>query len=430
MKNLILVHLESLNSIFFDTKKDLFPNIEKIKKESIYYNNFFSTATSTLMVISDICYGGMYRESCSSLEDDNFRTENNFSMFDKLKESGYETKGIIWPQISTYTKMKAGQILGEKIEIEALKKYAGFLEAIENQIKGDKQFALFVGNFASHVSYRNDKEVGGANAYSKWKKGYHFIDDTCGKIVKLLKKYEKEDNTIVIFYGDHGDDLWGHGLKNGYIHAIEPYSNIIHTPLIVKCPGEKKRISDELISAIDIKEMAMKMVFDVQDEINALKKRSYVFARNIFVNQKINFMSLGKGYSVISNDYSLMVTMKGLELYNICMDPVNSCNLLEFFDIDSGGNIKFRSQFKNIKSWHFRHFFVDAEIRHLNRIYKQLRIYLLNATKEIYEGADKNIDIRNKELNFHKINRYHFFNIYHRIYAELIDKAVRFYMGK
>ena len=57
MKNLMMIHLESLNYQLFMSFPEIFKEIHKIKNEGVLYNHYFSTATSTLMVLGDIFYG-------------------------------------------------------------------------------------------------------------------------------------------------------------------------------------------------------------------------------------------------------------------------------------------------------------------------------------------------------------------------------------
>lgn len=418
MKNLILVHLESVSELILETNSKLFPNINKIIQESSYYKNYYSSATSTLMVISDLCYGGMYREECTRLENNFNKVGNHNTVFDELEAKGYGTKGIIWPRIVTYGKMVNGHVFGKNMKVDPAQSYEKFIEMIENNIKTEEPFALFVANFASHISYRGTEEAKKSNSYMKWQEGYKKIDDTCGKIFDLLKQTGKEKDTIVVLYGDHGDDYWGHRLHNGYTHAIEPYSSIIHTPLIIWDGKGEKKTEYELISALDVKTKILDILFDGQNE----NSRQYVFSRNIFANQKNDVMSLSKGYAVANEEYILLVSIRGLELYNIDMDPANTCNLLEFFDIDSEGKIKYCSNYTNIRSMHFQDFFTEEEIRHLRQVYRQLRKNLLYETQKIYESAGKSIEERDKELKFARINRSRFFNMYNKAVVDKIEK--------
>ena len=59
MRNLLIMHLESLNRNNFLLNRDLFPFLCEIERQSVSFQKYFSTATSTLMAIGDILYGGM-----------------------------------------------------------------------------------------------------------------------------------------------------------------------------------------------------------------------------------------------------------------------------------------------------------------------------------------------------------------------------------
>jgi len=58
------------------------------------------------------------------------------------------------------------------------------------------------------------------------------IDESVGRIVKVLEETGQLDNTIIVFTADQGY-VWGHhGLKG----KIDPYETAIRSPFIVSCP--------------------------------------------------------------------------------------------------------------------------------------------------------------------------------------------------
>ena len=66
-KNLLLLHLESLNLLNYKMNRDLFPTVSELEKKCKTFENYYSTATSTLMVVGDLLYGGMnLYEGCDS----------------------------------------------------------------------------------------------------------------------------------------------------------------------------------------------------------------------------------------------------------------------------------------------------------------------------------------------------------------------------
>lgn len=92
MKNLILFHLESINNIFLYMRKDSFKNLNKIMGYSTVYTKYYSTATSTFMVISDLLYGTTkIFEDSTTLEGMYSISPKGESLFEELYKKGYKT---------------------------------------------------------------------------------------------------------------------------------------------------------------------------------------------------------------------------------------------------------------------------------------------------------------------------------------------------
>ncbi|GJM70151.1 hypothetical protein HMSSN036_23670 [Paenibacillus macerans] len=152
-------------------------------------------------------------------------------------------------------------------------------------------------------------------------------------------------DTIIVGFGDHGDDLWTHALNNGFCHGIEPYTNMIWTPaFIYDASFEGSKDYNNLASLIDLRKTILHLLgysesnsqeFSGIDLLNS--KNDFVFSRNLFANQRdtsINAtkpMGLKKAYAVLNKDYNLIATQFGLEMYAYRIDSTNHNNLLSFF---------------------------------------------------------------------------------------------------
>ena len=87
-KNVLLIHLESVNKLNYTLNRELFPFLNELKTKVVFFDNFFSTATSTLMVIGDLMYGNMGQYECleNLNESDGPETyKYTTSIFDELK---------------------------------------------------------------------------------------------------------------------------------------------------------------------------------------------------------------------------------------------------------------------------------------------------------------------------------------------------------
>ena len=75
-------------------------------------------------------------------------------------------------------------------------------------------------------------------------------DDAIGRVLARLEELDLAENTVVLFFSDHGDMLGDHGLsrKGG------PYESVVRIPLILKWPGRTKKGQrcDDLVGLTDV----------------------------------------------------------------------------------------------------------------------------------------------------------------------------------
>ncbi len=75
------------------------------------------------------------------------------------------------------------------------------------------------------------------------------VDEQFGRIIESLEKEGLEENTIVIFTSDHGDNLG----KHGKISKTNPYEESMNIPFIIRWPAKiKPRHDDLLLSVPDV----------------------------------------------------------------------------------------------------------------------------------------------------------------------------------
>lgn len=76
-----------------------------------------------------------------------------------------------------------------------------------------------------------------------------FVDDQVGKLVKILKDCYLDEDTIIVFSGDHGDMLGERGLW----YKMSWFENSARVPMIINYPSkfEPKRVP-EAVSTMDL----------------------------------------------------------------------------------------------------------------------------------------------------------------------------------
>ena len=404
MKNLMMIHLESLNYQLFMSFPEIFKEIHKIKNEGVLYNHYFSTATSTLMVLGDIFYGGKEQyEMCTSMDyipKDYFYKE---SLFDELKKNSYKTGIFIYPDGGDRESAEERHIAGFQNKMVLIPKYEELLETVEHLIS-EEPFAVMVCNYISNIkfnSYTDTKNI--LDGTDKWKLGYQYLDKCVGDLINLLREKQKLDDTCIVLYGDHGDDFWGHGMHQGLTHAIEPFTNLIHTPMIIFDTTIKKKYEEQLICAADLRQIILAKLGLNQCSTNI--KNEYIIARSAYAAQPIRKESFNKSYSITDGKFILLVSNNGLEMYDVEIDFQCGYNLLEQFSTD-GILIRYNIIKKEKLNYHYFHFMEEQEeeIIRLRQTVYYLRKRLYDETLKLYEAAGRTEKDMLEEMSFYKIH--------------------------
>lgn len=402
MKNLLLFHLESVNSILLNSSPDLFPNINLFLREATYFRNYFSSATSTMMTASDLFLGrttaleaSTYLEDCFSIQ-----INNKDSFFDKIIDLGkngvffYITgKNIDFGDKHTcYDFTKVNSEKATTIESQTV---GEFLLTLEKNINENKEFCYYIMDFTSHISKLPVLNVSNTdNNLELFRERYKIVDDTFAKVIEILKACNVYDNTLIVLYGDHGEDFMLHNIYEGYFHAMEPYKNLISCPLIIRDPSNVTGGNDySLLSTIDIGNLILTKLGISTENL----EREFVFSRNLFAGQKLEKNRFNKSYSVTNGQCQLIVSNKGLEMYLNKIDVIGSRNILDFYKLKDDGHIRWNNLFNMLKSSHFRYFFDEKTKTQFEAefsiLYGQLNRYL----NDLYEN-------KKSGMNLHKIN--------------------------
>lgn len=408
MRNLILMHLESLNLVNYRVNREKFPNLSAWEKKSLSFANYFSTATSTLMVLGDLIYGGMGQyEVCSYLNYIPEKYSYQNSLFDCLESKGYVAEVLVYPDDEDFEGGRKRHITGFRSKMKAFLQYEDYLREAERVMDTGKPFAMLLVDVTSNVAENylipNGRLVSGLDRRSR---GYEYMDTCVGKILELLQEKNLTDNTTVIFYGDHGDEYFAHGNHKGLTHAIEPYASLVHTPFWIfdnRLTGNKN--CSDLISTIDIRDIAERML-DMPEETFSwrqleLPERKYILARNAYAAQPVRSGSFNKGYALIDGRFLLMASNQGLEMYDIEMDVQCQNNLLNYF-IYEQGILHLNKELNESLNSHYRYIFDMGTIRQIRQNFYFYREELYAKVLELFSGAE--CQDRITDINFEQIH--------------------------
>ena len=402
-KNLLLIHLESLNCLNYRMNPEMFPNLREIERHCIVFDHYYSSATSTLMAIGDLLYGGMeIYEGCQSLDDIPETYCYPSSMFDDLKRQGYDTGIYIYPDGGDRESAEARHLAGFEHRMELIRNYPDYLKTFEQKMQ-HQPFALMSCNYISNLALNGYVDI---NRYdintSNWEAGFHCMDQHCGTLFSFLEDKKLLENTIVVLYGDHGDDYWGHGMHKGLTHAVEPNNLLIHTPLFIwdgVC-REASEYDSRLIQTSDLRELIAHLL--VGELLKEFPKREYVISRNEYAAQPPREESFNKSYSVSDGRYLLMVSGKGLEMYDCTMDPACMNNILRFF-IYENGILKENEANSKRYGFHFNSYFDSREQRIVRRRFYKMVGALYQEVRKLYMAGGQGEERMLQEIRFEKL---------------------------
>lgn len=371
-----------------------------------------------MMAFTDFCYGNDFELDLSpDLDNDLKISYIEQNLFRILEKEGYAVKGIAFPKTwrDDLNNCKIWD-LDESYDYNSnnVQDFYSKIHSFIVQAKNNNNpVAMHIWDIRSHIFYMDEEKLSKTNFIDRRSYGYYSIDNTFKFIYELLESENMLDDTLIVAYGDHGDELWSHNLNGGFCHAIEPYTSIVHTPCLILDPELQPSISDTLISLIDLKWIILDLLkikykehFDYNGW-NVLKSpRKYCFSKNLLANQtaKVNGV-LRKAYSITNQNYHLIVSAFGLEFYMYKIDPSNTFNILNFFTLNEHGELV---DFDHRGAWHshFKKIMFEGQIEHIKSNFKEMykELYKFVEEKNNYIVAHGGTNIF-KPLNFKRIKQ-------------------------
>lgn len=404
-KNVVLIHLESISQLIFNSNRYLMPNIAEIFGKSVNFSRYYSPATSTLMTVSAIFHGNDFElDGFASYEEIMLNEPISDNIFKILRENGYETKPFIYTNPALSKEFYEAKIYDDGVSGDGrVLVYEKFLSETDKFFESNKKgsFAAFIDYEPTHCGV-NDEETAKIPVFEqKSKYAYLALDNVVGHVWASLREKDLLEKTIIVLYGDHGDDKWTRCINNGFSHMTEPYLSSIHTPFAIYDSRLDYALLNGIVNGIDIKPTVLYMLgIDNPDTfpysgINVFERvNDCAYSASLFANQSENekigsfemaklngFCSVetkNKSFCVIDDNFCLVGGKDGLQLFSTASDPLSYNNLLNFYEFDENG---LAVKFKNYGSWrgHFRiEIMADAQVYECLRGFYGLREKLMD----------------------------------------------------
>jgi hypothetical protein len=350
--NLVVLPLESYGWSQRRRFESETPALNELFAGAQVFENHVTPATSSFMTLSGFLHGGM--GEIDGLPD--FAASRPYApginLFAILQERGYAVaafegpKHVALPGADRWSPPPAGWSLWPPTAppVQHFASSEELDDAVTAAIKSAaRPFAFYVWNVDGHLQTppHYPPLVDDAAARDPWAfvaTGVRRIDRTVARVTAALQEHGLLDDTLVVAYGDHGDDYYAHAYFNGWEHSIPPYSTIVDTPLLFVDPRLPPARHRRIVSTVDLKEMLLEILTpEVTTEsaarCYARETRTIAFSQSHLAAQQGRRRGLPfwRGYSATNASYHLLVTDRGAELYHRRLDPENHNNLLSFF---------------------------------------------------------------------------------------------------
>ncbi len=172
------------------------------------------------------------------------------------------------------------------------------------------------------------------NALSQYYGLITHIDHEIGRIVQTLKDQGLYDQTLILFYSDHGDMASYNGMNDKYSNTIF-HDHIIRTPMLVKWPDQQYagQEIDDITEAIDvfptIADICGLNTTDLPLQGRSLNQRMQQQGTTDHWSMR---SALSESYvlkTIVQGDWKLIyyVNSSEGELYNLADDPLERNNL-------------------------------------------------------------------------------------------------------
>ncbi len=409
MKNLVLIPLESISQMAFWQYSVELECLFGLMRRSRSFNNFQTASTSSIMSMADMLHGdSSAMDHLPSFPKDRVnlsgRPKNIMTI---LRENGYRTHGVqygsfrigdeannfwgIWPD-------DCGQFHWQNDREET---HRVIRDILEKSAAAREPFALYFWNITTHIMDEDPLKDAHLSFHEWFCAGYRLLDMSVKRLMDDLADLGLLQDTLIVAFGDHGDDLWRHGVYRGRSHIIDPYATVCRCPLFIYNNDLDIDISPRLVSMIDLRPTILHMLFpDREPELPATpfsgidilrEQRDIAYAQSMFALQNERSdpdRAITKSYAITDGDLRVMVSTGadiddsgGMECYIDQWDYANTRDFLDFYTLNAEGRIVGFSPHGAVHP----HFFMTLTPDNINQMaarYETLRSHLRNFIRQ------------------------------------------------
>lgn len=265
--NILIVMMDAVRWNMVDEESA--PNMHKLLKESIYFENHFSGGNATRFGVFSFFYGLNAPYWFSFLDE-----QKSAVLFDALDYRGFDTRifassDLNWPEFRRTVFAKINDRIIDNLEGSAWQKDRELNNIVLDYLAKPKNSPFFAYVFfdaphqasypPSHAKFKPDNE-GDKNyltvnaskrdvLFNQYKNSIYYDDMLIGELIEKLKELNIYEKTRIIITADHGEEFFESG---GYGHNGSFSQEQTKPIFFMRIPNEKPRVVTNITSHIDM----------------------------------------------------------------------------------------------------------------------------------------------------------------------------------
>lgn len=270
--NVVLIHMESTGDLSSRHNGERFlTSQERLAATGITWENAYAPAPHTGKSIFAV-QTGQYGPAKVSNPIASISREHNDCIANNFKKAGYRTAFLAanyfhfysiqrLKEICDYDQMMDARQVG-KTEPDYINglgtdESAMFSRAISWATESNEPFFLTLQTVLPHWPYVappswSSPNVSPDDRHQQYQNSISYVDSTVNRFIDELERHSLRDNTIIVFFGDHGEAFLEH--PNNLIHGAELYEENVRIPFVISNPKLTPRASTSksLASLVDV----------------------------------------------------------------------------------------------------------------------------------------------------------------------------------
>jgi len=260
--NLLLITIDTLRTdrlSCYSPEHLKTPNIDSLASKSVIFTRAFAHTSTTLPSHTNILLGTtpLYHGVHDNL---NFKVRDEYlTLAEHLKQDGYSTGAFVgaFPLDSRFGLAQGFDTYDGDFGLTASGKVVSAERPAEIVVERALEWLnqrcspwfLWVHCYDPHDPYEPPEPFRTEYKDAPYNGEVAYVDHELCKLFAYLRKNRVEENTLIVFTGDHGESLGQHGEMT---HGCFAYNSTIWIPLLIYIPGVKPRVVHQDVSHIDL----------------------------------------------------------------------------------------------------------------------------------------------------------------------------------